>query len=124
MPGPQHGIGHRAINNWGEGSVRSEYAVGDVVFVPKGCAAVLDKRCQPGLHRIESVFSIGEDASYYYRVCPTEIVSGRSKYRLEMVTDWDGVVSDRIHVIPGHCDYTAGFIRLYEANKDFKEPEE
>jgi hypothetical protein len=106
MPGsPQHRIGTRAVCNWGAGDACSEYVVGDVVYVPEGCAAVLDDRCTPGLHRVESVFSIGEDASFYYRVSPTEVVG----YRLR--TDW-GQVSDRLHVIPGRCDFTAGFIRL------------
>lgn len=94
----------------------SEYAVGDVVYIPPGAACILDERVyHPGLWRVESVFSIGEDASYYYRVSPARLVPGRSALRLELVTEWDEVVSNRVHVIPGHCDYTAGWVRLYQA---------
>lgn len=108
---PQMPYGFRARSNWGEGNAIAEYVVGDIVYVPPTCAAVLGDRCEPGLHRVESCFSIGEDASWYYRLSPCEIAGRKGQLRVR--TDW-GSCSDRIHVIPGNCDWTLGFIRLYQ----------
>lgn len=108
---PQMPYGFRAVSNWGEGNATAEYVVGDVVYVPPKCAAVLGDRCEPGTHRVEACFSIGEDASFYYRLSPCEIVGEKGALRVK--TDW-GSCSDRLHVIPGGGDFTAGWIRLYE----------
>lgn len=107
---PDQGYGFRSRNNWGEGTELAQYTVGDVVYVPPGSAAVLSGRCEAGLHRVLSCFSIGEDASWYYRLSPCDIAGEKGQLRIK--TDWE-VVSDRLHVIPGKCDYTAGWIRLY-----------
>lgn len=108
--GPQHPYGHRPFSNWGEGAAQAEYVVGDLVYVPEGCAAVRDARCKPGLHRVESCFSIGEDPSFYYRLCPAAVEG--SKGQLRVKTNW-WECSDRLHVIPGNCDYAAGWILLH-----------
>ncbi len=113
---PQLEIGQRAAAGWGQHpDVLSEYAVGDVVYIPEGSNAILSGRVDGvGMYRVESVFSIGEDASYYYRVCPCNIRKGRG-LKLEVVTVWETTVSDRIHVIIGGMDMTAGWVRLYSA---------
>lgn len=112
---PQHEIGYRAAARWGERpDVLSEYASGDLVYIPPGSNCLLEDRVsEAGLYRVVGVFSIGEDASWYYRVSPCEIRQGRG-LKLELVTDWLSV-SDRIHVIPGNVDMTAGWVRLYSA---------
>jgi hypothetical protein len=107
---PQMPYGFLATSNWGEGDARAEYIIGDVVYVPKGCSAVLSHRCKQGLHRVEACFSIGEDASFYYRLSPSEIVGAKGTLRVR--TDWDSC-SDRLHVIPGGVDFTAGWILLF-----------
>lgn len=105
--------GYRALQGWGEGPVESDYATGDVVWIPPDSPAVTDDRCGPGLNRVISVFSICEGPSFYYRVEPMAVAYARG-YRLRADhTDW--VCSDRLHVIPGKCDFTEGWIRLYEA---------
>lgn len=106
----QYGYGHRATSNWGDGDELSEYAAGDVVRIPASCPA-FDRRiphswsrnpdqCQPdGLYRVTCVFSIGEGPEWYYRVVPI-LPDGE--------TAWENT-SDRLHVIPGVCDYTEGW---------------
>jgi len=115
---PQMPYGFVAKSNWGEGPTEAQYAVGDVVYVAPGCASVLSARCEAGLHRVESCFSIGEDASFYYRLSPTRFVGVKGAIRI--LTDWD-TCSDRVHVIPGQCDYTAGWVRLYDAAEGARE---
>ncbi len=104
--------GFVATSNWGSGDARAEYAVGDIVYVAPDCPGVTDNRCEPGLHRVESCFSIGEDASFYYRLSPTQIVGQKGAIRI--LTDWNSC-SDRLHVVPGECNYTDGWVRLYSA---------
>lgn len=104
--------GFVATSDWGSGDAKAEYAVGDVVYVAPDCPAVLDDRCEPGLHRVESCFSISEDASFYYRLSRARIVG--AKGALRVATDWDDC-SGRLHVFPNGKDYTAGWLRLYSA---------
>lgn len=108
---PQMLYGFVARSNWGEGDVEAEYAVGDVVYVPPDCPAVQNDRCEPGLHRVESCFSISEEAAFYYRLCPCRIVD--EKGALRVWADWEAV-SDRLHVFPdSSIDFTAGWVRLF-----------
>jgi hypothetical protein len=107
---PQMPYGFRARSNWGEGDALAEYVIGDLVYVSKSAPAVLSERCAAGLHRVESCFSVGEDARFYYRLCPAEIVGERGRLRVK--TDWESV-SDRIHVGPDLTDYTLGWVRLF-----------
>jgi hypothetical protein len=51
----------------------------------------------PGHYRVVTVFSIATTPAWYYRLSP---MHGRT-------TLWDEC-SDRLHVLPGHCDYTEG----------------
>lgn len=114
----QWGYGTRGRSNWGTGDILSRYAEGDVVTIPGGAPAFLDGRIphawsehpelsQPGHYRVVSVFSIGEEPSFYYRVCP--IVGHK--------TLWDER-SDRIHVLVGDCDYTHGWTLVRSADPD------
>lgn len=57
-----------------------------------------------GKYRVVQVFSIGEGPDWYYRVSP---IVGRA-------TLW-GEHSDRLHVIPGECDYTEGWLLIRRA---------
>lgn len=72
------------------------------------CPAVIEGRAKTGLHRITSCFSIDEGPSFYYRLSLATVVDGR-----RIKTDWRNV-SDRLHVIPGQCDYTLGWVVLYD----------
>ncbi len=113
----QHRFGFRARSDWGDGDELSELAEGDIVHVPADCPAVTEGRLPhgwshdpdawslPGNCRVVCVFSIGEDAAWYYRVAP---MHGR-------VTVWSEH-SDRLHVIPGQCDFTEGFTLVQAAN--------
>ena len=108
--------GFRARSNWGEGTDESQFAVGDIVWIPADCLAVQDNRCDPGLHRILSVFSIDEGPSFYYRVQQVEPYYNHG-YRLRIVSA-DRYCSDRLHVFKDHdtvedIDFTGGFFLLY-----------
>lgn len=105
--------GDRYRSNWGEGEAEAQYALGDIVYVPPNCAAILDDRLngESGVYRVHSCFSIGEDASFYYRVSPMEPTGRGDRWK----TLWD-TCSDRIHVCPGQCDYTAGWALLHSAD--------
>lgn len=110
---PQMPYGFVARSNWGQGDAKPYYAVGDVVYVPPSAPAVLGDRCEAGLHRVEACFSISEEADFYYRLSPAEIVG--EKGALRVVTDWHRC-SDRLHVTEdGETDFTEGWVRLYSA---------
>lgn len=110
--GYQEPYGSVGISNWGEGYFESEYAVGDIVFVPPNCAAIRGGRVrEPGLHRVVAQFSIGPDAAFYYRLSPVELGGKRGT---KVITDY-GETSDRCHVIWGDCDYTAGWFLVHSA---------
>lgn len=104
-------IGYRAASCWGEGEEMSPYAVGDIVFIDASCPAFADDRIDypPGRYRVVSAYSIGEGPEWYFRVFPMEKHRGRWRYLP------DGGVSDRIHVIPGQCDYTKGWTLVKRA---------
>lgn len=114
----QWGYGVRPLSNWGSGGIRAPWAEGDVVNIPASSPAFLDGRiphswsrnpdeCKPGLYRVVSAFSIGEGSEWYFRVCP--IIDGE--------TMWDNS-SDRLHVFPDGCDYTAGWELIESADPD------
>lgn len=112
----QHGYGYHATSNWGEGDQVSEWGEGDVVYIPAHCPAFDAGRIphawsdhpelsqRGGKYRVVQVFSIGEGPEWYYRVAP---IVGR--------TTMFGENSDRIHVIPGQCDYTDGWLLIERA---------
>lgn len=113
----QSGYGTRPYSNCGVGDIRAPYAEGDVVNIPAGAPAFTHGRiphgwspnpgqCKPGLYRVVSVFSIGEGDDWYLRVCP--IIDG------ETVDN----VSDRIHIIPGDCDWSEGWELVETADPD------
>lgn len=106
----QGDYGFRATSNWGEGDTLSEYALGDIVWIPADSPAVKKKRVdRPGLHRVHSVFSIDEGPWFYYRVSPM-VTTGRGD---RLKTLWEEC-SDRLHVLP-NVDYTTGWVRVHEA---------
>ena len=98
-------IGTRAKNNWGAGDDLSVYAVGDVIYVPPDAPAVEQERCFPGLHRVESVFSISEGPEFYYRLAHAAIRGNR------IITSWWDV-SDRLQVTTDGTNYTKGWVLL------------
>lgn len=108
-----HHYGYHAHSNWGTGGDVSDYGEGDVVWVP-GTATEgriphswsrnPHLNAVPGRFRVIAVYSIDEGPSWYYRVAPI----------VDRKTMWDEV-SDRLHVIPGTCDYTKGFRLLRKA---------
>ena len=120
--------GHHARSNWGDGPEVSEWGEGDVVWILSTSPAFTrqtrrsrggtrKQRTSPriphawsehpelsprgGKYRVVSVVSIGEGPEWCYRVAPMD---GRKTY-------WDEV-SDRLHVIPGLCDYTEGWLLI------------
>lgn len=111
---PQHAYGTVARANWGASHETALYTVGDLIWIPEGAASVLSGRTGFGLHRVESCFSIDECASFYYRVCRATIIG--SKGSLRIATDWNDC-SDRVHVIVGGNDFTAGWLLLHAEPK-------
>lgn len=109
--------GRHVRSGWGEGNHLSEYAPGDIVYIPHTCPGVLDDRCLPGLARVISVFSIDDGPSFYYRTTSLTVAYANG-YRLR--EDGREECSDRIHVIRDHSsgapdvDYTAGWVLLYD----------
>lgn len=115
----QWGYGERPTSNWGDGDLLSPYAEGDVVDVAEDSPAFYDRRIphawskhpeecsRPGRYRVVCVFSIGEGDEWYLRVCP--IVDG------ETIRD---NVSDRIHMIPGVCNYAEGWTLVESADPE------
>lgn len=103
-------FGHRPLSAWGDGDIPSPYAEGDVVFVPDDCAAILSGRLEsgPGVHRVVAAFSIGEGAEWYFRLSPMRPTGRGDRWTTD--TAW---TSDRLHQIPGKCDYTAGWTLLF-----------
>jgi hypothetical protein len=110
--------GHRPRSNWGSGDEHAAFAVGDIVYVPAGCAAIEAGRIDcPGVYRVTACFAISEDPSFYYRVSPMEPVGRGDRWR----TLWH-TVSDRVHVLHGKRDYTAGWVLLHMADPDLRGP--
>lgn len=110
MRGYQGVYGWRARSNWGDGETLSEFALGDVVWLPADCLAVTSGRVdEPGLHRVHSIFSIDEGPWFYYRVSPM-VATGRGDRLRTVWTEGSG----RLHVLPD-CDYTVGWVRVHSA---------
>ena len=104
-------------SGWGDGDTLSEYAPGDVVWIPEYCVGVTERRCRPGLARVLSVFSIDDGPSFYYRTQPMEVRYSRG-YRLRVTDPSD--CSGRLHVIRDmegveDLDCTDGWVLLYAA---------
>lgn len=104
------GYGHCPRSNWGEGEQLAVYAEGDVVRIDASCPAFADGRLddwRPGLFRVVTVLCCGEEeGAFYYRVVPL----GDNR------TLWDRC-SDRLHVIPGRCDFTVGWTLVRPARR-------
>lgn len=112
----QAAYGYCPTNGWGNGNIYAPYAEGDIVEIPESCPAWKDRMPhsrskkpglwkQTNLFRVVAAFSIGEKPEWYFRVSP--VIKGK--------TYWDEV-SDRLHLIPGQCDYTVGW-KVIEAAK-------
>lgn len=85
------GYGKREFNNWNAGDLPSPYAEGDILELTEPAERIDDG---PGFYIVAGVFSIGEGDEWYFRV--TNDPKG-------------GRMSDRLHVLPGTCDYMAPF---------------
>jgi hypothetical protein len=105
-----HGHGYRSRSDWGDGGLLSDLAEGDLVYIAADAPAfaagripsqhaTTPGRCQRDLYRVVSTMSIGPGPQWNYRVSPV-LPDG--------TTDWASR-SDRLQVIPGSCDYTAGW---------------
>jgi hypothetical protein len=120
-------FGHRPKSAWGDGDILSPYAEGDIVFIPATSPAFTggriphsfsrDKEANPipGVYRVIAAFSIGEDSSWYFRVCPLIPIAKGEKW----ATLWTEV-SDRLHIIKGQVDYTEGWVLLFSAEAAVK----
>lgn len=64
-------LGHRPVNNWGDGDLPAPYAEGDTIRVPDGARA-LDRMhgMGPGRYRVVYATSIDEGDAWYFRLAP------------------------------------------------------
>ncbi len=120
MSGPQMKIGTGAMRAWGVGDKPSAWAVGDRIYVPADCGAVRRQRIEPGLHRVDGVFSIDEQGSFYYRLARSRLRKAKKGSHLEVVTDWDDT-SSRIYeraaaAVQTLQEDTCGMVRLIAVN--------
>lgn len=108
----------RPLSNWGSGDVLAPWAEGDVVDIPADSPAFTDGRIPhawsehpelspPGRYKVVTAFSIGEGDEWYFRVCPMQ--------RNKVLRD---EYSDRIHMIPGVCNYTEGWTLVRSSDPD------
>lgn len=108
----------RDRSRWGDGDLLAPWAEGDVVNIPADSPAFADGRIPhswskhpelspPGRYKVVGVYSIGEGDEWQIRVCPMQ---GRKVL-------WEES-SDRIHMIPGVCNYTEGWTLLKSSDPD------
>ena len=104
--------GFRPKSNWGEGEFDAPFTEGDIVFVPPGNERIEYPTSEHCIFRMISAFSIAEGPEWYFRVSPMFPTGRGDRWRTD--TAW---ISDRLHIIPGTCDWTAGFVKIHDASE-------
>src|SRR5690606_39407354 len=72
-----HALGHRPVNNWGDGDLPAPWAAGDIVeYLGGGKDGRLDG-FDPGFYVVCTAFSISVGDAWYFRVSDREKCSDR-----------------------------------------------